>query len=135
MLAEQALTPIAICYEMMRSTKVEDLKIPAWRFERASVDGKILLYFLLYLNHSELEMEANAQSDIDNIHRVIETDPVLGHKETALNILGFIYKEKGCIDKAVRYFSASLVSQPENNAASLYMHEIRRYIIKLIDTQ
>ncbi|MEW8544989.1 MAG: tetratricopeptide repeat protein, partial [Candidatus Thiodiazotropha sp.] len=123
--AERLLTPPALCYEMDRSADSPPESKEVW-YDWAVVDGKVLLYYLLYLNHSRLGLNANASADIDNIWWLIRTDPLLGHKETALNLLGWIYKERGLIDRAVECFRESLSIQPSHNAASRHLEEICR---------
>ena len=73
-------------------------------------------------------MEANAASDVANIRWLIETDKSLGHGETALNLLGWIYKEKGCVDSAVECFRESLTIQPTHNAAFWHMKDIENVV-------
>ena len=47
-------------------------------------------------------------------------DDIPMHKETSLNLLGWVYKDIGNTQKAVDCFVKSLKLQPENNAA--YWH-------------
>ena len=90
--AERDLTPPPLYYEKLSLDGGE-----TWR-GGAAIDGKMLLYFLLYLNHTHFGMEANAKADVANINWLLETDFCLGHRETAYNILGWIYKSKGLVD-------------------------------------
>ena len=124
--AENDLTPLAISYEMnLRSVGF----IPAYQekcYNWAIVDGKILFYFLLYLNHSAIGMEANATADVENMVKIIRTDYYLGHRETAFNLLGWVYKERGLVDQAVECFQNSVVIQPRHNAAFWHMLDIVR---------
>ena len=121
--AEQDLTPTAICYEMIRSLGFPEDSREDW-YDWAIVDGKILLYFLLYLNHRQFDMEDHAAADMENIKWLIEIDEFLGHKETALNLLGWIYKERGRVDSAVECFRKSLAIQPIHNAAFSHLRDI-----------
>lgn len=95
--AERDLTPPPLCYEKF------SLDGESW-VDGAALDGKILLYFLLFLNHQHFGREANAAADIANIEWLIETDLGLVHRATAFNILGWIYKKQGFINKAVYCF-------------------------------
>lgn len=114
--SERELTPSAICYEMNKSVgSTHDNRFNS--YDLAVVDGKICLYFLLYLNHCSLEMDANAACDADNIQFLIKSDQNLSHREAALNLLGWIYQEKGLVDKAMECFMESLSIKPEHNAA------------------
>ena len=118
--AERLLTPPVLCYEMNRSVGESN----DYLCDSAVVDGKVLLYYLLYLNHSRLGLDTNASADTDNVRWVIRTDYTLAHRETALNILGSIHKERGIFDRAVECFRESLSIQPSHNAATLHLHDI-----------
>ena len=118
--AERDLTPPPLCYEKLSIDEGE-----TWH-DGAAVDGKILLYLLLYLNHQHLGMEPNCDADVENIKWLIETDFCLGHRETGLNILGWIYQGKGRVDQAVRCYQESLAVRPDNNPALIHMHNIVR---------
>ena len=114
--AERELTPLALCYEMTRSIGSSPKDKEDW-FDWAVVDGKILLYFLLYVNHRHHRMDAEADANMDTIGRLIQTDSLLCHRETALNLLGWIYMEKGLVLKAMECFKKSLTLQNTHNAA------------------
>ena len=116
--AERDLTPPPLCYEKLSVDKGE-----TWH-DGAAVDGKILLYFLLYLNHQRFGTEENSDADVENIKWLIETDICLGHRETDLNILGWIYQSKGRVDQAVRCYQESLAVRPDNNPALMHMQNI-----------
>ena len=51
------------------------------------VDGKILLQFLLYLNHRKLGMVTDAQQDVILLQWYLENDVFLGHKDTGYCLL------------------------------------------------
>ena len=121
--AERLLTPPVLCYEMNRSAGSPPESKEYW-YDCAVVDGKVLLYYLLYLNHIRLGLDSNASADTDNIRWLIRTDGFLGHRETALNILGSIHKERGIVDTAVECFRESLSIQPSHNAATLHLQDI-----------
>ena len=132
--AEKDLTPTAICYEMNRSLGFPDDDREDW-YDWAVVDGKILLYFLLYLNHHHCGMEAHASADVENIKWLIETDKYLGHRETALNLLGWIYKERGRVDSAVECFRKSLTIQPTHNAAFWHLRDIENVLLIFLSSR
>ena len=123
--AERLLTPTALCYEMNRSAGSPPDSNEVW-YSSAVVDGKVLLYYLLYLNHSRLGMDANASADVDNILWLLTLDATLGHRETALNLLGWMFKERGIVDRAVQCFRESLAIKPSHNAAFLHLRDIYR---------
>ena len=67
-------------------------------------------------------MEANCDAEVANIKWLIETDFCLGHRETGLNILGWIYQNKGHVDQAVRCYQESMAIRPNNNTALIHMY-------------
>ncbi|MEW8545296.1 MAG: hypothetical protein AB2693_17375, partial [Candidatus Thiodiazotropha sp.] len=105
--AERDLTPPALCYEMDRSVGSPTENKLHW-YDWAVVDGKVLFYFLMYLNHDHLGMEEHALADLDKITRLVTTELDLMHLETAYNILGWIYKERGRIGQAKYCFKKIL---------------------------
>ena len=115
---ENDMTPSPLCNENLT------LDEGATWYDGAAVDGKILLYLLMYLNHHCLGM--NADTDANNLKILIETDYCLGHRETALNILGWIYNGQGHVDKAAECFQKSLTIQPSCNAAVGHLQNIPR---------
>ena len=126
--AERLLTPSALCYEMNRSACSPPESKEYW-YDCAVVDGKVLLYYLLYLNHSRLGLDTNASVDTNNILWLIRTNRLLGHRETALNLLGWIYKERGLVDRAVERFEESLTIQSSHNAALVHLQDEDTYIL------
>ena len=121
--SEKVLVPAAMKLEMNRSVNMPSESKKKW-YNWAVVDSKILLNFLLYVNHKELEMFSLAQKDIAHIEMVLESDLNLGHRETDLNILGWIYKNERSYDKAAHCFKKSLEIQQEHNAAVLNLKEL-----------
>ena len=65
--SERTLIPTVLAYEMIRSVNMppgsRDEKHDFW-YDWAVLDGKFLLYFMLYLNHQKLSMRKNAVADI-----------------------------------------------------------------------
>ena len=123
--AEQDVTPPAICYEMIRSAGMPpgSRNVKYHWYDWAIVDAQFLLYFLLYLNHAKLNMNSHVAVDIDNMEWVINTRDI-SHRETCLNLLGWVYKEQGRTDRAVQCFQTSLEVRPEHNAARWHMRDI-----------
>ena len=129
---EKSVTPAALCYEMerMRGPRPEseddlcdhDEDRGHWAF----VDGNFLLHFLLYLNHNKLNMTEHATADIDNMADLIEmTDESgLSHRETCLNIIGWVFKEQGNTDRAETCFTKSLQIKPQCNAAFQHLVDL-----------
>ena len=119
---EKIVTPTALCYEMIRTlgqeiaegraNGVTDDFFSVWAF----VDGNFLLHFFLYLNHNKLNMNSYVTTDIANMERLLNTQGI-NHRETCLNLLGWVYKEKGNIVRAMECFRMSLRVKPFWNAA------------------
>ena len=123
--AERELIPPALCYEMNRAVGCPTgYKLLCPGYDWAVVDWKVLFYYLLYLNHHHLGMEEDALADLESLSRLIDTDRPLFHPETALNILGWIYKERGLTAEAERCFLGSLHVKPTHNAASLHLQDL-----------
>ena len=126
---EKNVTPTALCYEMIRTVGQEraegspfnpaDILLSDWAF----VDGHFLLHFLLYLNHSKLNMDTHASGDIDNMEMLLNTRGI-SHRETCLNLLGWLYKEHGDIVRAMGCFRMSLEVKPFWNAAFWHIKDI-----------
>ena len=110
---EQVVVPSALCYEMSIS------EVPAYsnylQDHWAIVDGKFLLHFLLYLNRKNLGM--NFEADIQEMERFLKNEERLFHRDTDLNILGWVYKEEGKLDIAYECFKKSLHFRPQQKAA------------------
>ena len=127
------VTPDAIRYEMLRFADdtpgyTDGLRHNYLR-ECAVVDGLFLYYFLLYLNHSKLNMGSHVRADISNMNYTISARDSIGrvkcsHREACLNILGWVYKDQGCIDTAEECFRRSLEMKPRGNAAVWHLRDI-----------
>ena len=121
---EQQITPVAINYEMIRFY-VTPFKLlrkhyrnPQWYFWGV-VDGHFLQLFLLYLNHRALGQNSQATVDVKKMIRLLNSKTVC-HRETCLNLLGDVHRDKGEINRAVQCFIKSLETNPLCNAA--YWH-------------
>ena len=118
---EQQITPVAINYEMIRSyvTPFKLLEkhylIPQW-YLWSVVDGHFLQLFLLYLNHRDLGQNSQATKYVKKMIRQLNSKTVY-HRETSLNILGYVHKDRGEINRAVQCFLKSLETNPLCNAA------------------
>ena len=118
---EQQITPVAINYEMIRSyvTPFKLLEkhylIPQW-YLWSVVDGHFLQLFLLYLNHRDLGQKSQATKYVKKMIRQLNSKTVC-HRETSLNILGYVHKDRGEINRAVQCFIKSLETNPLCNAA------------------
>ena len=118
---EQQITPVAINYEMIRSYVTpftllrKHYKSPQW-YRWGVVDGHFLQLFLLYLNHRTLGQNSQATEDVKKMIRLLNSKTVC-HRETCLNLLGDVHKDRGEINRAVQCFIKSLETNPLCNAA------------------
>ena len=118
---EQQITPVAINYEMIRSyvTPVKLLEEhyddPEW-YMWGVVDGHFLQLFLLYLNHRALGQNSQTTVDVKKMIRLLNSNTVC-HRETCLNLLGYVHRDRGEINCAVQCFDKSLQTNPLCNAA------------------
>ena len=134
---EKKVIPDVLEYEMRRAN-VTPQSNPTTIFHFwhnwAVVDGKVLLYLIQYLNYTAIsqrsrsalfaDMRRKKDNVINELQTTIKDDANLGHKETGLNILGWIYRQEGDMDEAERCFRESLEIQSGYNAANLHMEEL-----------
>ena len=124
---EKEIVSEALRYEMTRSKNMpetsRDKRLQYW-FDWAVVDSKILLHFLLYLNHSKFCDNSDIRSDIDNLMKLIKTDDTIVHKETAVNLLGWAFKQEGSLANAKVCFESSLQLHDTHNAATHHLLDL-----------
>ena len=110
---EKEVVPPAICYEMSIPEAPAGSKYlhDHW----AIVDGKFLLHFLLYLNRKNLGLSFEA--DIQEMEGFLKNETHAEHKDTDLNLLGWVYKEEGKRNRAYECFKKSLHFRPQQKAA------------------
>ena len=107
------VVPSALCYEMSIPEAPADEN--SWHDHWAIVDGKFLLHFLLYLNRKNLGL--GFEADIQEMEEYVKNDRLAIHKYTHLNLLGWVYKEEGKLNKAYECFRKSLHFRPQQKAA------------------
>ncbi|XP_060556858.1 uncharacterized protein LOC132717413 [Ruditapes philippinarum] len=118
--------PLELQHEMFRSTQ-EDL---AYRSEddkwmdMAVVDSLPYLYFLQYKTYSQLGRQDDKQRALSNIARTIDVEPNLGHRETALNLLGQCMEQEYRKDDALKCFLMSLKIRSRHNAAKFHIFRL-----------
>ena len=110
---EKDVVPSALCYEM--SIPEAPVSFKSYHDHWAIVDGKFLLHFLLYLNRKNLGLSFEA--DIQVMEAYLNNERRLNHRYTALNLLGWVYKEEGKLDKAYECYKKSLHFRPQQKAA------------------
>ena len=121
---EQQITPAAINYEMIRLYVTPYMLLeehycnPQW-YRWGVVDGHFLRWFLLYLNRRDLGHNSQATKYVKKMIRLLNSKFVC-HRETCLNLLGYVHRDRGEINRAVQCFDKSLQTNPLCNAA--YWH-------------
>ena len=110
---EKEVVPSALCYEM--SIPEAPANINSWHDHWAIVDGKFLLHFLLYLNRKNLGLSFEA--NIQEMEKYLKNERHLNHRDTDLNLLGWVYKEEGKLNRAYECFKKSLHFRPQQKAA------------------
>ena len=110
---EQVIVPSAISYEMSIPAAPEVMD--SWYDHWAIVDGKFLLHFLLYLNRKNLGLSYEA--DIQAMEEYLKNETHAVHRDTDLNLLGWVYKEEGKLDIALKCFKKSLHFRSKQKAA------------------
>ena len=122
---EADLIPQPLRYEMIRSWSQpsNSRHCVCYWYDWAVADGNFLSLFLKYLNHKELNMHQETVSDINNMELLVKSSKI-SHCETALNLLGWIYKENGQRENALRCFCDSIDILPNHNAALWHLKSI-----------
>ncbi|XP_053374663.1 uncharacterized protein LOC123532409 [Mercenaria mercenaria] len=115
--------PYELQHEMFRSTQ-EDLacrsKEDYW-MDWAVVDSLPYLYFLQYKTCNSLRRHREKQRALSNLVRTIDEEANLGHRETALNLLGQCMEQENRRTDALRCYLLSLQIRGRNNAAKFHI--------------
>ena len=119
------IVPFPLRVELTRSTKFKLDYFNDWG-KWANVDGNFLLHFLLYFGHKNARMEFS--TDIHKMEMCISGLKPLVHRETDLNILGWVYKEERKLDRAYECFKKSLIFQPDQEAAYWHLLFLLKYL-------
>ncbi|XP_045157379.2 uncharacterized protein LOC123523788 [Mercenaria mercenaria] len=115
--------PHELRYEMFRSTQ-EDLAFRGRRdkwMDWAVIDSLPYLYFLQYKAYSNIGRQENKQRAFSNLAITIDLEPNLGHRETALNLLGQCMEQERRARDALRCYLLSLNVRARNNAAKIHI--------------
>ncbi|XP_060574006.1 uncharacterized protein LOC132731770 [Ruditapes philippinarum] len=119
--------PTELKYEMNRSTK-EDRVFRTKRdndwMDCAVVDSLPYLYFLQYKVYSHLGRHDQKQAALFKLTRTIKEEPNLGHRETALNLLGKCMEQEGRAGEALQCYWMSLNVRGRNNAAKIHINAL-----------
>ncbi|XP_053401564.1 uncharacterized protein LOC128557677 [Mercenaria mercenaria] len=116
---ETCCVPKELQSEMFRSTHEDMLEreIHECWMDWAVVDSLPYLYFLQYKTYGALQRVADQQHALANLVTTIDTESKLGHRETALNLLGQCMEQENRHIDALRCYMISLNIRPRNNAA------------------
>ena len=113
------LTPVAMRKPMNTDESAKTSESTPDRFGNnwAVVDSKVLLFYLLYLNHSKLQMAVDSDDDKEKLLEVLQTDQNLGHKEIGCSILGWIHSQEGQHARASECYTEACVQLDAYNCA------------------
>ncbi|XP_053382184.1 uncharacterized protein LOC128549493 [Mercenaria mercenaria] len=133
--AEIHCVPRELQYEMFRSTQ-EDLQYRDEFYEYwmdwAVVDSLPYLYFLQYKTYRHLQRFDDQQQALANLSRTIGIEMNVGHRETALNLLGQCLEQENQPNNALYCYMISLRVRERNNAAKVH---ICRLLANLVGAQ
>ena len=121
---EVKLVPYPLRFEMTRTFGMYPCltgEKHAFWFKWAVIDGTFLLELMLFLTASSLGMPEKINEAIQNMEHVIGKDPDLGHKETCLNVLSWVYKRQGLKMKALNCLRQSVTIRQRFNAAFVHI--------------
>jgi hypothetical protein len=110
-------------YEMFRSTTQDEQqrsKHDYW-MDWAVVDALPYLYFMRYKVYSHLQRPAEQKQALEDLSRIMNTQKNLGHKETALNLLGQCMEHQNRMNDALRCYIDSLSVRRGDNAAKWHL--------------
>ncbi|XP_045204663.2 uncharacterized protein LOC123557316 [Mercenaria mercenaria] len=117
---ERYCVPKPLQYEMFRCTG-EELNergdvMYLWN-DWAVVDALPYLYFLQYLTFKRLGKNNDKEKALDRLAQIIVSDPLLFHRETAMNLLGQCMELEEHIQFALVCYSWSLMERDTHNVA------------------
>ncbi|XP_053384357.1 uncharacterized protein LOC123563065 [Mercenaria mercenaria] len=121
--AEIHCVPQELQYEMFRSTQDDLLyrELTDYWMDWAVVDSLPYLYFLQYKTYRHLQRFDDQHQALAKLARTIETTRNLGHRETALNLLGQCWEQENQPNKALLCYMMSLKVRERNNAARFHI--------------
>jgi tetratricopeptide (TPR) repeat protein len=95
-------------------------KMDEW-MDLAVVDSLPFLYFLQYKVYRHLQRYQEQQQALSKLENIIKTDQNLGHKETALNVLGQCMEQENRPKQALKCYLLSLRQRARNNVARIHI--------------
>ncbi|XP_053395420.1 uncharacterized protein LOC128555814 [Mercenaria mercenaria] len=120
---EKNCVPHELRYEMFRSTQEERAfrGLGDYWMDWAVVDSLPYLYFLQYKTYSHLGRQEDKQRALSKLARTIDQEPNLGHRETALNLLGQCMEQEEQTVVALHCYLLSLNLRERNNVAKFHI--------------
>jgi hypothetical protein len=122
--SEKNCIPRELRYEMFRSTAKDKLYINKhnqYWMDWAIVDSLPYMYFLQYKTYGRLKMAEKQTKAFLDFGNAIGTELALGHKETALNLIGQCFEQRNKPDIALDMYIESLKISKRNNAANVHI--------------
>ncbi|XP_053391175.1 uncharacterized protein LOC128554000 [Mercenaria mercenaria] len=131
---EIGCVPKELQYEMFRSTqedRLERIEMADYWLDWAVVDSLPYLYFLQYKTYGSFQRVADQHCALANLVTTIETESNLGHRETALNLLGQCMEQENRHTDALHCYMKSLNIQARNNAAKVLICRLLNEIVNM----
>ncbi|XP_053402063.1 uncharacterized protein LOC128557791 [Mercenaria mercenaria] len=129
---EIGCVPKELQYEMFRSTQEDRLErnecFDTW-MDCAVVDCLPYLYFLQYKTYRALQRVADQQCALTNLVTTIDSEQNLGHRETALNLLGQCMEQENRHIDVLHCYIMSLNIRARNNAANFLICRLLNEIV------
>ena len=119
-LSDMPIVPAALQFEYFRSVCTVPVSEHVW-FDMVVVDAIVYFYFMRYLALAKLNRYFDKHVAIHNLESILKREPILGHRETGYNLLGWIHFQEGWIRRGIEYFRMSWAIRPHHNAAKLHM--------------
>jgi hypothetical protein len=121
--------PRELQYEMMRSTQ-DDMQhkneIDKRWMQFAVVDSLPFLYFLQYKAYGHLQRYQDQRRALCNLLKTAVSGKSLGHRETALNLVGQCMEQQNKPMAAIHCYMLSLQQRERNNAAKFHICNLLR---------
>jgi hypothetical protein len=127
--------PQELQYEMIRSTQDDmqqrSVENELW-MDFAVVDSLPFLYFLQYKIYGHLQRHLDQQRALCNILDTAVCGKNLGHRETALNLVGQCMEQENRLIEALHCYMISLQIRGRNNAAKFHIcNLLRKYASRM----
>ncbi|XP_045188022.2 uncharacterized protein LOC123545779 [Mercenaria mercenaria] len=121
--SEVNCVPHELQYELYRSTtdELDNRNYDDNWMSCAAIDSLPYLFFIQYKTYSNLQRHQQKKTALIQLWRVISREQNLGHRETALNLLGQCFEQEYNLMEAIRCYISSLQLRPSNNAARIHI--------------